>query len=274
MGVKLVVEVLDYSPEDLNTADRLVLVALAEKAHDGSRRVLWPSGEDPRAVLRRRSGLTESGLKKTFARLASRGLDPRVPVSTDKVGRPVFAFEGRRAEYVIPVLRGDLLGNPLEEESRPPEEPSDTQEGPLQGPSGDPTGNPVEPERVPSGDPLVPLSLDSLDASARDAARAAVEALVRRLDGLDAETAARAVVSIIERKSPDHPERYVRGFSLEDVKRWAGEPRGHAGPAPGRCPHGINGGLRIIGRGDQASRVCWQCDQDAPATKEAEVLAS
>lgn len=173
MGVRLMVEVLDWAPEDASPAERLLLLALAEKADDSSRRVLWARGEDPRTVLRRRVGLSESGLTKALARLAERGHDPRVPVGEDKLGRVVYAFEGRVTEFVVPVLRADPGGEPLPSESLPAEEAS-SQEGPLQGMRADPRGNPLEPERVPSRGALVPLSLE--DPSTRASAPTAADA--------------------------------------------------------------------------------------------------
>jgi hypothetical protein len=97
MGFRTVDDVLDNAPEDLTPAERLVLVVLAGYADDGNREC-WPG----RDHLIRRTGLKEDSLRKVFQRLAKRGLDPRVPIGTDKSGRLVFAYEGARTKYRVP----------------------------------------------------------------------------------------------------------------------------------------------------------------------------
>lgn len=131
MGVNLIVEVLDLAPPDLSAIERLVLIALAEKARDDTRAVL-PSRidrgrceacsaspaacsesdvccaechhpeESPRDTLRRRTGLSEPGLSDVLRRLAKKGLDVRHQIATGKSGKPVYSMPGRATSFVIP----------------------------------------------------------------------------------------------------------------------------------------------------------------------------
>ena len=224
MGVRLMVEVLDHSPDDLGAAERLLLIALAEKASDETREVLWPRGCKPRDVLMRRLGVSPGGLTKVFGRLAERDLDPRVPVAVDKRGKPVFAFEGTTTRYRLPVLRGDLFGDPLEPERVPEWVAS---EGAQTGALGDPNGDPLEPERVPEWGPLVPPPLGSPSrTSAVDvpaAHRSAVLQLLMLGGEITEHVAAAAVAAVVASKHPDNPAAYVSRFTAEDVQRWAGK---------------------------------------------------
>ncbi|MBB4931810.1 hypothetical protein F4561_002630 [Lipingzhangella halophila] len=52
MGVRLIVEVLDYAPDSLTPRERYVLVALAENARDTTR-TCWPGFEDDETFVRR-----------------------------------------------------------------------------------------------------------------------------------------------------------------------------------------------------------------------------
>src|SRR4051812_29085856 len=113
------VEILDHAPHDMGAPERLLLLALAEKADDASRRVLWAKGTNPRSILMQRVGVSDSGLSKVLGRLAERGLDPRVVRGHDRHGRPIYAFEGSATEYVVPSLRGCPFGMPLDSKSLP-----------------------------------------------------------------------------------------------------------------------------------------------------------
>jgi hypothetical protein len=99
-------EVLDHSPADLTPADRLLLLAIAEKANDVTRQG-FPGWE----VLTHRMGWAgnkdggRNALSNALGRLADRGLDVRVPVATGKDGRLVYAARGHRTTYRIPLLR-------------------------------------------------------------------------------------------------------------------------------------------------------------------------
>lgn len=105
MGIKAVCEVLDHSPEDLSPAERLALVAIAENIRDGDPgRMTWPGFDS--TTLIRRVGLGVRGLRQVLIRLAGRGMEVRVPLGTDRLGKPVFAVPGRACRYRLPVLQG------------------------------------------------------------------------------------------------------------------------------------------------------------------------
>lgn len=244
------VEALDHAPEDLTVAERLVLIAFAERARDDTRVVLSRDVESARATVRRRTGLSESGLRKVLGRLASRGLDLRVPLGTSKNGRPIYSHEGRSVDYRIPVLSADLLGSPLDDESRPervttdPGEP--TREGHHSAVSGETTGtprgtrgSPLEPERW---DDRVTPSLSPSDIpDAREAQLSAgAEQVLRMLGSCDD---ARAIAeTILDKHSPDDLARYIARIPVDDLRRrsWASKPKpGRKGrPAGPRCPAG------------------------------------
>lgn len=103
MSGKLVGRVLDNAPRDLTQSERLVLAVLAEQARDQTRRC-WPG----MALLVRRTGLEPDSLRKVFQRLAARGLEVRVQAEKDgapifdRRGRPVFAFDGKQTNYLLP----------------------------------------------------------------------------------------------------------------------------------------------------------------------------
>lgn len=274
MGVRLIVEILDNAPADMSAAERLLLIALAEKASDQTRQVLWRKNEDPREVLAGRVGVSPAGLTKVFGRLASRGLDPRVPLRTDRQGRPVFAFVGTLGRYRVPVLapaRGSPGGDPLEPERCDERGPL---EGSLAGTLGGTGRDPLEPERVPARGPLFPPSLRSPSSegapSAAAAPPAAHRAAIIRLLTLGPEIgeqqAIAAVAAVIAKKNPDNPAAYVGRFSVEDVQRWAGATN-QSTATSNACSHGIAGGMHIIGRNEHASRVCGDCETDLPAVE-------
>lgn len=283
MGVKLMVEVLDHAPDDATPAERLLLVALAEKADDQTRRVIWARGENPRDVLQRRLGTSDSGLRKVMARLAARGCDPRVPLAIDRHGRPVYAHEGAAAEYVVPVLRADLLGNPLDEESRPSGVGSGHEEASLWSQSGDPLGSALESERRPSGAGHVPLVPDESLNAREDVESVPAEHRVAVIELIaahgheisEAEAADCAAWVAMHRKprrgttwAANDLAAYVRKFPVEDVRRRAAEHRdveSHHSDIKSRCPHGVHNGTEILGLGANASRRCDRCEQADPA---------
>jgi hypothetical protein len=276
VGIRLMVEVLDLAPDDLDAGARLLLVALAEKADDRTRKVIWSRGDDPRTVLRRRLGVTDAGLGKVFIRLAKAKLDPRIPVGTDKHGRPVFAYEGRVAEYQVPVLRADLLDGPLqtEDESTPHRLTSAHPEVSPWSSSGQPVGGSLQAQEVsPQAGPSPSVPEESLDARETPAEHAvAVASLISRHQGLSVGDAIDCVTWVAERRKPDNLGGYVSKFSLDDIRAKAAEHRGRRDELQ-RCRHGNVDGLGIQGRGENASRICGRCEVDAPAA-DAEVPLS
>lgn len=126
MGVKLMVEVMDHSPETLTPRERYVLVVLAENARD-STRVCLPGIEDDEAFIRR-------------SRLASRS--QRYAVIQALISKKVLervrrGQKGVRAEYRIAGLT-DAQG-PGNQDAESAEEvvvqgPGNTDAEPSQGP--------------------------------------------------------------------------------------------------------------------------------------------
>ncbi|MDE0778925.1 MAG: hypothetical protein OSB43_21800 [Nocardioides sp.] len=274
MGVRLMVEVLEHAPAGLGPAERLMLIALAEKASDETRRVLWPRGSNPRAILRARLGMSDDGLRKVFGRLARASLDPRVSIATDSRGRPVYAFEGTATEYLIPFLRGGTNGPPLESERR--DEQAATEAG-RTGHLDRTDVPPLESERRDERPTQVPPSLGSPSPRASDLTADDQRAvLAATMLGVDEATAIAAVRAVVAARRPDDVARYMSKFTHEDVERWAnGKGTARRAPAaaaadrpsgPTKCRHGKPGGLTIQGTGEHASRVCGSCEVDQPAS--------
>lgn len=195
MGIKLVVEVLDHCPPEASPAERLVLLALAEKARDETRVVLPSRLDGPctrcglpeagcagrdgrgragtccqecrhretvRETLLRRTGLSPEGLTKVLRRLAARtpSLEVRVPLRHDARGRPVFAWEGvdgrfRLHELIAEGAREGTLSNL----HRVDDEAPSAQEGGPQDTLGWTRGHPLDAERVDERAGHIPQSL-------------------------------------------------------------------------------------------------------------------
>lgn len=296
MGIRLVVAALDC-PEDLTPAERLLLVALAEKADDTTRRVLWARGEDPRATLRRRTGQSESGLRKCFGRLAARGLDPRVPLGTDRRGRQVFSYEGTAVEFCLPLLpSGDPTGSALVDNPTERRDERVTTTAPvvtLSSHGGDPLGSPPERERWDQGVTHVPLSLED-PSDARESLpagvasqlplvpleqRGAVLELVARLGNQITEADAIGCVAwVANQRGIGNIAGYVSRFPAADVRAKAELHRARATQTPAldasKCDHRVVNGREIIGAGANASRRCGGCEQDDPAEDEMRRRAS
>ena len=233
-------EVLDYAPEDLTPAERLVLVALAERADDDTR--LVAAVDTTRDMLLHRTGLTRSGVKKILTRLGARDLEVRVQLGTDKHGRPVYARDGQSTTYRIPVLRGDLLGNPLRGPHRDPTDGSE------EAPPGPLTPDPGPP----------PAEHDELQVAADQ---------VRRILG-DVDDADVIAQQVLARHHPGDLARYIASIPPADLARYRPStrtPRTGSKGAAQRCDHGEVGGDRILGRGEQASRKCDRCEAERPA---------
>jgi hypothetical protein len=96
VAYQLVAEVLDHAPV-MTAAERLILVAIAEFARKDSRECSC-AVED----LERRTGAGTTGVRAALRRLATRGLDVRVPLMTDGNGKPVYATRGRVPRYRLP----------------------------------------------------------------------------------------------------------------------------------------------------------------------------
>lgn len=83
----------------MTAAERLVLVAIAEKTRTKAREVV---GIDVATLSRRTGGLDPSNIRAALRRLASRGIEVRVEVGRDRRGRPVYAHRGQAPRYRLP----------------------------------------------------------------------------------------------------------------------------------------------------------------------------
>lgn len=118
MTIKHIMEVLNNTPPAVTPAERLVLIAIAEKAHKDTREC-WPGLEK----LMRHTGLTRTGLQQAFRRLSARGLEVRIAVAKDKDGRPVYAYRGKQTRYRLPEL--PELSPPIREDSESDSDPTE-----------------------------------------------------------------------------------------------------------------------------------------------------
>lgn len=270
--MKVVVEVLDHAPPDLTPAERLVLVVLAERCRDDTRRVLPGPDEPVRTMLLRRCGLGTSGLTKVLRRLSKRGLDVRVPLAVDGAGRPVYAWEGRSAEFAVPVLaKGGREGTHSVIHSVDERPPSCVAEGGREGTHGDPLVHPLEPERV---DERAPLSLSPSDIPQpratlpADHAEAVAELLARHGPALSEDLALACVEVVARVKNPDSLKGYVSAFDLAGVLRWAAKSDGPTALAQeARCPEPGHRGRR--GLDADGDPWCQDCATTPRADREA-----
>ncbi|GAA2630003.1 hypothetical protein [Streptomyces axinellae] len=113
MGIKRVVEVLMHAPADLTPAERMVLVAIGENVRDDDpKRETW--ADFNAHVLAQRAGLNGQGsLKSALQRLAKRGLEVRIPLTSGKDGRALYAVPGKQCRYRFPTLAvGEVVTSP------------------------------------------------------------------------------------------------------------------------------------------------------------------
>lgn len=154
MGIKRVVDVLLHAPKDLTAAERMVLVAIGENVRDGDPTLLtWPDFNV--TVLAERTGLIGKGsLKSALQRLGTRGLEVRVPITSGKDGRPVYALPGKQCRYRFPAsLIGEDTASPSNQEGEDRTSPGEDRTSPKgrtqprQGRTGPP---PTPPPSTPS----------------------------------------------------------------------------------------------------------------------------
>jgi len=142
-------EVVDWlqSPaaDGLTTAEAAILLVIAERAHDKTRE-MWRHRIDDHSLyerIKRAARLSDAGLSKALQRLAKRGLECRVPIGTDKRGRPVYAARGRSMAFRLPELPASVtLPDPVE-----------TTPDPVDNPPSEPVENPPPAEERSDQDP-------------------------------------------------------------------------------------------------------------------------
>jgi hypothetical protein len=89
-------------PDELTMGERMVALAVADLAHDRTR---IAHQENAMAIVTVRCGYTMTKTTgKTLAKLGARGIELRRQITTDKLGRPVFAVRGREVEFYVPTL--------------------------------------------------------------------------------------------------------------------------------------------------------------------------
>jgi hypothetical protein len=159
VAVSLVGEVVAYiTGSDLTTAERLVLLTIAEQANAGTRQAYQVTGEGGkrRWMLGEVVGLSPTGLRDVFQRLAKRGIEVRVAFGKDSKGRTLYAVYGRQTTYCLPELPRRLGDGPAS--PRGDSQPSGRGDG--QAPTGDgqaPTGD-AGPSPFPSASRQAPKS--------------------------------------------------------------------------------------------------------------------
>ncbi|RJL21086.1 MarR family transcriptional regulator [Bailinhaonella thermotolerans] len=90
----------------LTPAERLVLMIIAERANEQSRR-MWRYRSDESTLhdlLARRVGVSSGQLTRILGRLSRRGLEVRVPLKYDRRGRPVYGRRGHACDFQLPEL--------------------------------------------------------------------------------------------------------------------------------------------------------------------------
>src|SRR5690606_29521464 len=88
----------------LTTVEAVILLVIAERAHDKTRD-MWRHRIDDHSLyerIKRAARLSDAGLSKALQRLAKRGLECRVPISTGSDGRPVYAAKGKSMRFRLP----------------------------------------------------------------------------------------------------------------------------------------------------------------------------
>lgn len=150
MGYELRRWLADHLPADMGPMERLLLLELADRAHDDTRLAY---GEELIPTVLRRTGLSDARqIAKTLARIAQKyGHDFRVPATnrdgtpkTDKLGRVVYAHKGHQTTYEIP--RRLSWATPVRMPARAPIVVDD----PPKDAHADHNGCPPEPQRMPT----------------------------------------------------------------------------------------------------------------------------
>lgn len=147
MGYLIYREVKRYAPGDLDTGELALLLILADEA-DETTRECFPGMDELCAYMR----MGADGVGRILQRLAKHGLEVRVVIDKDKIGRPVYAKRGTRTTYKLPrfavaeptaAMAGPQSGqgpfspdhSPAKEQVRPDHSPAKNGVRPDAGPS-------------------------------------------------------------------------------------------------------------------------------------------
>jgi hypothetical protein len=152
MSGRLVGEVVEWlltpAAQSLTSAERAVLLVIAERANDETRE-MWRYRADAISLDERIAIAvgTPKGLQKVLWRLADRGLEVRIQIAWGKDARPVFAARGRAMRFRLPEFPASVTLPEREDRPLLPDVPVDNS-GP------EPVDNPsvqAEKGRRPSG---------------------------------------------------------------------------------------------------------------------------
>jgi hypothetical protein len=188
MGYELYRHVLNHAPDEIDAAARLVLAVIADDANEKTRKSYL--GMD---LLSHRTGLLPDSVGKALRRLAKAGVEIRVPLGTDKRGRPVFAAKGNRTTYMVPVFRKrefapSKVAPEADLQSQSPDE-RQTKEDSKPGPSSAKPGREADPppqsphKEETSADPSGPTDPTSPKEEREDVERVCAHLRQRVIDG-------------------------------------------------------------------------------------------
>lgn len=170
MSGRLVGEVVEWlrtpAAAGLTAAERVVLLVIAERANETTRE-MWRHKVDEVSLSERireaLGGVDKTNLSKVFKKLASRGLEVRIPVSTATNGRVVYSCRGRSTRFHVPPLPASVQ-LPERVASGQTKDPvdnpaSDAPDGPAEPPEWDAQEQTKEPKGMRSGKPKSPNGL-------------------------------------------------------------------------------------------------------------------
>jgi hypothetical protein len=144
--------------DGLTATERLALNAVAERANTQTRQ-MWRHRADDKSLFQRIAdyvGVSLKSLGAILGRLARRGLEVRVAVGTDKIGRPIFAHNSHSTEFRLPELPASVAL---------PDPGRSLGEGTFEAPPAPaaPVDNP--PVDAPTNEAMVPSPRDHHDGS-------------------------------------------------------------------------------------------------------------
>lgn len=219
MGHRLYREILDGAPPEWGHPERLVALVIADDANDKTRRSwipiqgCWRRGRWQDGI-REKAGMAPSSIRRALHRLGQRGFELRVPISTGKDGRPIYAARGRSTDFYVPPL-------PV----RPaPERRSDPDEKAL---TSDQKGAQFSSKRRPdpSTPPLRSPQIPSLSPRAQLVSERLPEATPEERE---------LIIKRIEAQNPKNFPAYFRSIPRDDLDAMLEEIRGQA--QPGQAP--------------------------------------
>jgi hypothetical protein len=242
VAISLVVEVMDYvTGTDLTPTERYVLVVIAERASEKSRKAWQQAGK---WSLAERVGISDRGLRKVLAGLAERGLEVRVPLSVSPDGRPTYAANGHQTTYLLPPLKREG-GTPVPAKG-----------GTTVPPKGGTTKQKGGTTRQKGGTAVPPYTSDTSDTRATAAPAREPRTIVMEATGATPAEADAIVKRIHAERNPKNLSGFLRhlaasgdlGQYLTDVRaaaaRYADDNDRKIRQGMPRCEHGVAGGTQ------------------------------